>query len=564
MEARSRSVEAWFTAIEQGQVKLPRFQRHEAWRPQQISGLFENILRSPSLPIGVLLVLEVGDKELFHSRPIVGAPALSAKPNIQLLDGQQRMTALWRALTDDYKELKAFVRLQDEEEQHDEEDSASPTVEIEKRWDRKGVRQPVWADDPVAAIKRGVAPLSIFRPGVAGENNFKAWRDALRAADVYTDEIGDLASEFRKRMLSYTVPFLSLPVGTSRETALEVFINMNTSASPLTDYDIVVAQVEEGTGESLHEKVESLLASAPAAKDYGRIEDILLSVAALLSDKPPLKRTYLDEQFGSNLTEVWPQVVAGVERGLQFLADEAMLNEKTLPSDVAVYLTCALWAVAADLKLDREGNARSLIRKTLWRACWTDRYGKTATTRAFADFRVLRPLIRGESTDTPELFDETAYRLPDVEEIKLAGWPGRKERMPRAILTTSLRRKAQDFADGTPINRNNITARELDHLYSFKFMGVDRHSPLVNRALNCALISSATNRNKSGAPPSEYVAKRAEAANLGAETVQWRLGTHLIPYDELVANDYDKFLEARAKLIEADMKALCSGAEPTS
>ncbi|MBT9447465.1 MAG: DUF262 domain-containing protein [Hyphomonadaceae bacterium] len=566
MEARSKPIEAWFTSIEQGQIKLPRFQRHEAWRPLQISGLFENILRSPSLPVGVLLILEVGDKELFHSRPIVGAPSLSAKPSMQLLDGQQRMTALWRALTDDYKELKAFVRLRPGEDDPTGEESTDnhPTVEIEKRWDRKGVRQPVWADDAVAAIKRGVAPLSIFRPGATGENNFKVWRDQLRAAKAYSDEIGDFAAELRKRVLSYTVPFLSLPVGTSRETALEVFINMNTSASPLTDYDIVVAQVEEGTGESLHEKVESLLASAPAAKDYGRIEDILLSVAALLSDKPPLKKTYLDDDFGANLTKVWPQVVAGVERGLQFLADEAMLNEKTLPSEVAVYLTCALWAVAADLKLDSEGNARSLIRKTLWRACWTDRYGKTATTRAFADFRSLRPLIQGDSTTTPELFDETVYRLPDLEEIQLAGWPGRKERLPRAILTTSLRRKAQDFADGTSVNRSNITTRELDHLYSFKFMGVDRYSSLVNRALNCALISSATNRNKSGAPPSDYIAKRAEAANLGADTVRWRLGTHLIPYDELVANDYERFLEARAKLIEADMKALCSGAEPTA
>ncbi len=565
MEARSKSIEQWFAAIEQGQIKLPRFQRHEAWRPQQIAGLFENILRSPSLPIGVLLILEVGDKELFHSRPIVGAPSLSAKPNMQLLDGQQRMTALWRALTDNYQELRAFVRLRpNENKPKEEEESASPAVEIEKRWDRKGVLQPVWADDPVAAIGRGLAPLSIFRPGVAGEANFKAWRERLRADNAYSDEIGDFAGELRKRVLSYTLPFLSLPVGTSRETALEVFINMNTSASPLTDYDIVVAQVEEGTGESLHEKVQSLLTSAPAAKDYGQIEDILLSVAALLLDKPPLKKTYLEDDFGSGLSKVWSQVVAGVERGLQFLADEALLNEKTLPSDVAVYLTCALWAVAADLKLDHEGNARSIIRKALWRACWTDRYGKTATTRAFADFRALRLLIRGESSSSPELFDDAVYRLPAIEEIKLAGWPGRKERLPRAILATSLRRRAQDFADGTPINRSNVANRELDHLYSIKFMKVDRNSALVNRALNCALISSATNRNKSGEPPSKFIAKRAEAANLGVETVRWRLATHLIPYDELVADNYEQFLDVRAQLIEADMNALCTGAEPVT
>ena len=124
MEARSKSIEQWFAAIEQGQIKLPRFQRHEAWRPQQIAGLFENILRAPSLPIGVLLILEVGDKELFHSRSIVGAPALSVKPNMQLLDGQQRMTALWRALTDDYQELRAFVRLRASDDKPTEVDEA--------------------------------------------------------------------------------------------------------------------------------------------------------------------------------------------------------------------------------------------------------------------------------------------------------------------------------------------------------------------------------------------------------------------------------------------------------
>lgn len=571
MEARSKTIEAWFSMIEQGQVKLPRFQRHEAWRPHQIAGLFENILRSPSLPIGVLLVLEVGDKELFHSRPIVGAPKSDGRPSMHILDGQQRMTALWRSLTDNYKDLKVFVRLSPANEaggpeavSEDDEDGGR-LIEIEKRWEQKGVRKPVWADDDVACIKRGLAPISIFRPSSVGEASFKAWRDHLRAGNAFTDEIGDLANELRKRVLGYTLPFLSLPVGTSRETALEVFINMNTSASPLKDYDIVVAQVEEGVGESLHDKVEVLLQSAPAAKDYGRIEDILLAMTALLLDRPPIKKTYLEDDFGKGLANVWPKVVAGIERGLQFLSDEALFNEKTLPSDVAVYLTCALWAVAANLKLDQEGNARQLIRKVLWRACFTHRYGKTSATRAYADFKALKGVIDGTTPNAPcELFDTAAFRLPGTEEIRVAGWPGRKDRLPRAILATSLRRKAQDFADGTPIGRNNITARELDHLYSCGYLKVDRDDPLANRALNCALITGVTNRNKSAAAPSDYIAKRAKAANLGEETVRWRLATHLIPYAELVSDNYETFLDARAQLIEADMKALCEGVEPTA
>jgi len=488
---------------------------------------------------------------------------------MHVLDGQQRMTALWRSLTDNYDELKVFVRLfpaKDGEVSDSaigDDDVARPLIEIEKRWDRKGIRQPVWADDDVASIKRGLAPLAILRPGNVGEASFKSWRDRLRGEGAYTDEIGDLVSDLRKRVLSYTLPFLSLPVGTSRETALEVFINMNTSASPLKDFDIVVAQVEEGVGESLHDMVEDLLQSAPAAKDYGRIEDILLSVAALLLDKPPIKRTYLENDFGKGLADVWPRVVAGVERGLQFLSDEALFDEKTLPSDVAVYLTCALWAIAANLKLDQEGNARSIIRKVLWRACYTNRYGKTSATRSFADFRVIRKIIDGTDVDAEcELFNDSVFPLPHADEIKLAGWPGRKDRLPRAILATSLRRKALDFADGAPIGRNNIGARELDHLYACGFLHVDRDDPLANRALNCALITSATNRNKSGAAPSKFIERRAAAANLGPETVKWRLATHLVPYDALVADDYQAFLEARSKLVEIDMKTLCSGAEP--
>ena len=293
MEARSKTIEAWFSMIEQGQVKLPRFQRHEAWRPHQIAGLFENILRSPSLPVGVLLVLEVGDKELFHSRPIVGAPTSDARPIMHILDGQQRMTALWRSLTENYEDLKVFVRLLPSREVgegdtvSDDDEDGGTLIQIERRWMHKGMPRPVWVDDDVECIKRGLTPISIFRPGGAGEGAFKVWRDRLRAAGVFTDEIGDRAAELRTRVLSFTLPFLSLPVGTSRETALEVFINMNTSASPLKDYDIVVAQVEEGVGESLHDKVEALLQAAPAARDYGRIEDFLLAITALLLDCPP-------------------------------------------------------------------------------------------------------------------------------------------------------------------------------------------------------------------------------------------------------------------------------------
>lgn len=554
--------------IEQGQILLPRFQRHEAWRNGQIVGLLENILRKPSLPVGALLVLEIGDKEPFHSRPIVGAPSPSGRPMMHLLDGQQRMTALWRSLTDNYDDLTVFVSLAPstppEMLDEGEEEPDLPDIEIQKRWSNKRERRPLWADKPAEVFARDMIPIACLRPGGKGERLLKQWLTDVRGAGKDPNPRLGRIYELRQRIQGYVIPFLSLPVGTGRETALDVFIKMNTSASPLTDYDIVVAQLEEATGESLHDKVQELLQATPFAARYGSVEDHILSVSALLAGKAPLKKTYLEKEFGSDVARVWPQVKTGFARGIRFLQDEGIYGEKTLPTEVAVYLTCALWAGVPEEGFDAEGNARSLIRKALWRGCYTDRYGKTATTRAFADYKALSAMVSNPGSEaTSELFDDRAYPLPAVEELVLAGWPGRKDRLPRALLATSLRAGGLDFADGATASLENIGRREYHHIYPVDLLDSDRRDGLANRALNCALVTWRTNRKIAAKSPREYIEKRTQAAELGMDEVQHRLTTHLIPYDALIAGDYEAFLSERASIMMPHIEALCAGRRPS-
>lgn len=603
MEARNKKIEDWFAMVKQGQVVLPRFQRHEAWRYSQVVGLLENILRDPPLPIGALLTLEVGDEELFHSRPIVGAPKPQTKPSMHLLDGQQRMTALWRSLTGDYANdgIEVFISLKPREDGEEEESKAeevdAPKVEAIKRWDRKGVMQPEWANDPVSMLNEGYLPATILCPGSQGEEALNAWEEAIEDSGLLTKQLTKRTEALRQRVAKYDIPFLSLSSKTGRDTALDVFIKMNTSATPLKDFDIVVAQLESATGDSLHEMVEELVSSVPAARDYGRIEDIILSVAALLMDRPPLKKTYLDTAYGNTFASVWDRLKHGFKHGIEFLRSEAILNEQCLPSEVAVYLICALWADVPEHDFDKGGNARTLIRKALWRAAYTSRYGKTSATRAYADYRTLRDAVSGKSlisglatiegerviagedykgkeviagqtqiggktVTVCELFDETFYPLPAKEEMLIAGWPGRKDRLPRAMLATALRRGGLDFADGASITSDNFHGREFHHLYPVGVLSGDRADEKVNRALNCALVSWATNRKVGAQTPSEYISKRADAAHLGMEVVRQRLESHLVPYDALISDDYDAFLNARAERLHADMLKLCEGAAP--
>jgi hypothetical protein len=568
MEARNKKIEDWFAMVKQGQVVLPRFQRHEAWRHTQVVGLLENILRDPPLPIGALLTLEVGDQQLFHSRPIVGAPEPQSKPSLHLLDGQQRMTALWRSLTGHYRQdgIDVFVSLRAKEVDEEEDDTAeavdAPKVEAIKRWERKGVMQPVWANDPVAMLNEGYIPATILCPGSVGEEALNAWEEAVEDSGLLTKQLTKRTETLRQRVAKYDIPFLSLSSKTGRNTALDVFIKMNTSATPLKDFDIVVAQLESATGDSLHDMVEELVESVPAARDYGRIEDIILSVAALLMNRPPLKKTYLDPAYGTDFVSIWGRLKHGFKHGMAFLRSEAILNEQCLPSEVAVYLTCALWADVPENGFDGGGNARALIRKALWRGCFTNRYGKTSATRAYSDYRVLRDMLAGKNANACELFDEAYYPLPAVEEMLLAGWPGRKDRLPRAMLAAGLRRGGLDFADGASITADNFQSREFHHLYPVGILGGDRADERVNRALNCALITWTTNRKVGAQTPSDYIGKRAQAASLGEDAVRQRLESHLIPYAALVADDYDAFLVARAEQLHADMSMLCQGASP--
>src|SRR5436190_10168315 len=107
MDARNRSLREWLNRIRTGQLQLPRFQRFEAWGTREVADLIQTVI--DQLPAGAALVLEIGDKAPFHHRSMSGAPTPTERMTELLLDGQQRLTAMWRALTEDYPDRTYFI-----------------------------------------------------------------------------------------------------------------------------------------------------------------------------------------------------------------------------------------------------------------------------------------------------------------------------------------------------------------------------------------------------------------------------------------------------------------------
>ena len=395
IEARNRTLPDWFTRVRTRQIALPRFQRFEVWEHSDVALLFNTILRD--LPIGAALVLAIGNDEPFICRTLKGAPEKGERITENLLDGQQRLTALWRGLHNNYEDRTYFLYLSP-----DEETGMPYYVGSVGRWrseDDKELR-PFWANDPTGQWKKRAIPLDLCAPDLPSQQRFRGWlKEAIDDTDE-RDEISDTVSVIRQKLSGFNLPFLSLPVTTKPAVALDVFIKVNTTAEPLSTYDIVVAQVEAGMGKSLHDLVGNIRAVCPSIAEYYPPEDLVLYASALLQGRAPTNAMYMAKDFGPQLLANWKQLALGVKRTATFLEEEKVFDSTRLPTDVVVPVLAALWANAPK-GLDAEGLARAILRKYIWRAFFSDRYEKSTNSRSLVDYNELKPFVAGTGTKTP-------------------------------------------------------------------------------------------------------------------------------------------------------------------
>ena len=136
-------------------------------------------------------------------------------------------------------------------------------------------------------------------------------------------------------------------------------------------------------------------------------------------------------------------------------------------------LLVALWARVPD-GLDAEGEARTVLHRFLWRAFLTDRYEKAVNTRALADYRALRALIANRDEEMPPIFDDDNHPVVHVEDIVLAGWPKKKDRLGRAVMLISLRAGGLDLADGSRAKPSSLQSREYHHLFPVSLLSGPR------------------------------------------------------------------------------------------
>lgn len=599
-KAQDRTLGVWFQHIQQGQVKLPRFQRYEAWDKGRITSFLNTIINN--LPVGITLALEVAGEEKFISRYIVSAERNEEGTVTQhLLDGQQRLTAFWRGMHNNYEHENYFIYLpQFDEREYMQSDGMQ--VYCQSRWtDKNDSRRPLWADVPSKCLERGLFPLHLLCPGdktaVVDEwiseatqhlnpqeddpDAFKKLKDYMAMKDKLKQEINIL----RERVTYFNLPYLSLLSNTPKDVALQVFINMNTNSKPLSLYDIIVAEVESVAGKSLHDLEVHLISKCPKAARFGDVRNLILATSALLQEKTPNNRGMV-EMNKQVLLDNWEKLELGLERMANLLESQGIFDEARLPTNAVLAVIAAAYELVPEHG-DFVAKAEKLLRAYLWSSFFTDRYENAAASRAYADFKGVKDKHRGikdflSSPDFDEkqlsevpVFNREEHDLADVDELTAAGWPKNVGIEARGILAVSNYFGAHDFADGRPASYESIQKREYHHIFPDALLskaGIESYY-----ALNCALITWKTNRIIGRKDPLDYLKERVQLAD--EVMVSNRLKTHLVSYELLskahyqdldgealkskLEVDFNRFMRDRARLVHQAVILLATGEQPS-
>lgn len=194
-----------------------------------------------------------------------------------------------------------------------------------------------------------------------------------------------------------------------------------------------------------------------------------------------------------------------------------------------------------------EQSAR--LAQYVWRAGFSTRYYADAGSRTEQDMKLMEAI----AADLPGELDTERGPLT-ASDIILAplkpSWA-----FPATVLAALAHMRPVDIASGAEValdNSNLVRAnsRHYHHIFPTKWLVSQGVSPeAANSVANIMLVSAQTNLKIHAQPPSKYMAKYA--AQAGDPWGRW-LRTHLIgaaATRAMMRDDYDAFLEARAKTI---------------
>ncbi|WP_159046933.1 GmrSD restriction endonuclease domain-containing protein [Streptomyces sp. XY66] len=537
-------------AIEGGTIALPDFQRSFVWEPKRTVELLKSIISR--YPAGTLLTWEQNDNLTFGYRLFDGVPDSGRQPSRLVLDGQQRLTSIYQALTGT-GDHKFFIRLRPFIDWESGTLKSLDEVELDDAifsHDSRA-RSRVDPNDPEWQIANATFPVSEYgrlRPwfkklarNINGED-----RDAA-------DELEELFNQFRDAYLqpleSYAFPVVDLPASTPLVAVCNIFETLNRSGKELTPFDLLTAKFYP-----LDVHMRDLWAEAqaryPLISEFNVDSYSLLQAVSLRARKSAQRADVLNKLTAPDVQKHWEVTVAGMSDALDFLKRQCgAVSSSWLPYGMILVPLAAVFADTINLRSTAKSEVMDKLRRYYWCSVFSENYDQGANSQAGADYRALREWLFTEGgEDLPEAVKN--FSLTDSD-LLLAR--SNRKALFRGVMTLLIQSGAKDFSSAQAISNIGDASLEAIRVFPKRFIdpgapGSDdlRDSELI---LNRILVDKDTKRAIRDRPLVDFIGEQEYGTQRKFEEVA---ESHLIETGELsglLEKDYELFVRERLTLL---------------
>jgi hypothetical protein len=557
----------------EGRVVVPRFQRDYEWKPDFATSLLASIARN--WPSGQLLLMS-GDRG-FPSRTLRGVDEDVGAVTYSVLDGQQRLTALYRAYFNTDSKRVFFFRIGDFATSGVITDDSFGHV-TRGTWKRicpdyEHQADPSKRQTPVGRPTRPVLDLVaegrvVTLDAYLDGNHFESWLKHIPARE--REEYRSARQSLAARLTAYQFPVTLIDGDDDDDTLTSLFVTVNLRQQILGTFDLVVAKSWLRDSFDLREKWFNAVgrtqegesgaeAERPALRDFRIDPETLLRLLALIAGADATSKTNLVALAPDVVRANTDKALKALDTTLRFLEARAGVIPESLPTQTGL-LPIARVLVEKPALTKNEASAERLL-QWFWTSTFGQRYGRGQTnTLVVKDAEELSAWLGG-GKDTPEVITNFSPKRGDLfedvtgNEIILAGvfslenLSGARDWMQGTLISESGRRPRHGGAEPSSIvSRHHVFPQDMN---DDKFReSRTAESPLPwdepsfdprEIVANRALLLVSTNSEVSSHSPSSVEDIKG--------VVPEYLTTYLMKWDG--DREYEPFIVARANRISA-------------
>ena len=564
--------------VTSGKAQLPEFQRSWTWDDGRIRGILASL--SQGYPMGAIMRLEYGNEEVkFKYRPIEGVKNATEKPDYLVLDGQQRLTSMYRTTcstdpvetkTDKGKDIKRFYYLDIKkclDDNEDRYDAILPVPEdrrIKTDFDREIVLD---LSTRELEYEHEMFPINIIFDSSARED----WADGYKEYHDYDKTFTERYKAFRTNVIEtitgYKLPVITLGRETPREAVCKVFENVNTGGVALTVFELVTATFAtyefdlRADWEACKEVIWGIREPLNTDVMRGVDETAFLTTITLYTTyfadtmTTCKKKDVLALNFEAYQANK-PAVLEGYKMARKFLFSQYVFRMRDLPYTTQLIPLAAICAVIGKSSFNLP-QTQKILARWFWCGIMGEMYGGANETRYANDIEDVVAEIQGKESQNRTVNGAyfSASRLISLQTRNSAAYKG--------IMALVYRESCRDFMKGTTMDivKSMDESPDIHHIFPEAYC-IKQGYPKAkwNSIINKTPLLPESNRQIGGEAPSKYSLKIMKAAQIEEDQLRLRVESHLVNYDEFIQDDFDGYFIDRTKAI---MKVIEGAMEKT-